>query len=191
MVVIVPGSDAGSVVTDYDELISNATEVLGRTPMAAAYTMSVSDINNRLRVREMLVEQTGTNTLPDDFIEADEVSVEGKTYSPAGSYGRTNRTFTVYNNTLVLCPETTDNIFLRYYSKNVILETGESSGILTRYPDVFLYGLLFHHARLVREVEGAASWGQAFADAVIKANEADLMGRMSSIAMQPVARATA
>lgn len=191
MVVIVPSSDAGSAIVDLDTLLSSAEEVLGRAPFGTAYTLAVSEVNSRLRVREMLQERTGGITLPDDFLEMETLSVNGAIYTPATTPLATDGTFVVHNDSVTLCPEETTNIFMRYFAKVDILEAGETNAVLSRYPDVFLYGILAQHAALARDADGKASWGPLFLNAIEEANKTDIMARQSSIPMMPRPRATA
>lgn len=191
MVVIVPSSDAGSAITDYDTLISSAEEVLGRAPFGMAYTLAISEINNRLRVREMLQEATGGISLPDDFLEMETLSVNDVVYTPVGAPLLTNGTFAVHNSAVTTCPEHTSGIFMRYYAKVEVLEAGETGPVLSRYPEVFLYGILAQHATLARDDDGMTRWGPRFIDTINEANKTDIMARQSAIPMMPRPRATA
>lgn len=187
MVVVVPSELVGSEVSDYDTLISTATGILGRAPIVGAMTLATMDINRRLRVREMLVEQTGTNALPEDMLQPETVEVNGDTYSPVSTARQLrNYTFAVLNGQITTKPEANEDIFLRYYARQDVLTEGDASALLTAYPEIFLYGLLWHHSRLVRDEAGAAAWGPAFTDAIDDANQADVNSRMSSLAMTPV-----
>lgn len=182
MVVVVP---EGAEPYGYDDLFSDATEILGRAPFSAAYRMAVSEINKRLRVRQMLQETTGGVDLPDTFLEAETVKVDTTVFTPTGGPLVTDGTFVIHNGSLSTCPEHTENIFVRYYAGTPVLAAGENDSLLQAFPEIFLFGLLAQHATLARDADGMANWGPRFVDAIEEANKADVMARMSALPMTP------
>lgn len=188
MTVVIP-SDGELGIYGYETLFAAATEALGRAPLLGAYPLSIADINRKLRVREMLAERTGTNVLPDDFLEVDVVAVNDCPYRPVSSYGQhAYNTYSVKNAELILNPTADEEIFLRYYVRLYPLVAEETNSTLAAYPEVFLYGLLWHHSRLARDESGGAAWGAAFTSSWQDANRSDAMSRMGSVAMAPTPR---
>lgn len=182
MVVVVP---EGGNAYGYDQLLSDATEILGRDPFTAAYRMAISEINKRLRVRQMLQEELGGIDLPSDFLEAETVKVESRVFTPTGGPLVTDGTFVIHNGTLSTCPEHTENIFLRYYEGVQVLTGNETDAVMTAYPEIFLFGLLAMHATLARDADGSANWGPRFFEAIEVANKADIMARQSALPISP------
>lgn len=174
---------------DFASLTAAATEALGRSPLLGAMDMLTADLN-RLRLRPMLVEVTqSTNDLPADFLEAELVTVAGRIYTPATEFNQIPGTYSVQKGAFVFNPvETAPDLHLRYYAKLAPLTVG-TNDVLEAYPDLYLYGLLWHHARLVRDESGAVAWGSAWVDARDSAVRDDVASRQGVVPFTPRGRA--
>ena len=144
----------------------------------------------------MITEVTqATLTLPADFLEAETVKVAGTLYVPSheGAQARGDGgTFSVNGGSLLLNPaDAAPDLFLRYYAKLDELESDTTNDVLTNYPDVYMFGWMFSHARLARDEGGVAAWGPAFAGAIDSANTANVAALQSGEAMTVMPRASA
>lgn len=186
MTVLIP-SPAASGFSDYAALKAAVEEVLGRELVTAAHPMLVGDLNSRLRVREMLTNATvSSGGLPDDFLEPATVKVDYRTYLPVSDARPGYGTYSVQNGLLILTPDA-DTAEMRYYSRLRVLDDADSGPVMSAYPEVYLYGLLWHHTQLVRD-ESGATWGQAYENAIGSAHRADAASRMGTESMSPVPR---
>lgn len=177
-------------ITNYTTLASVAAEVAGRSMVTGAMTLATADINRRLRVREMLSDATLSSlTLPSDFLEAETVQVGESIYSPSHASAQPgSRTYSIQNGALILEPvETTVSVALRYYARLAVLSGVNTNDVLDNHPDVYLYGLLAHHAQMIKDSEGVQTWRPLFIDAVGDANRSDAMSRQGALSMRPVA----
>ena len=193
MVIIVAPASTGAEITTYSDLLEIAESSLGRGVANGAITLLTSDLNKRLRVREMLKEtEQSTAILPRDFLEGEIVKLAGRIIQPASIRSNQPNTYAVKNSKFVFSPEeTAPDLFLRYYAKLAVLDGFDTNAVLGKYPDVYLYGLLFHHSRLVRDEAGAAAWGPAFEQAVADAIKSDVSSRDDSAPLRVRARGVA
>lgn len=183
-------------ITSYDSLLSAVRLAMGRTPHTGSMALATADINRRLRVRQMITEVTqATLTLPADFLEAETVKVADVLYVPSheGAQARGDGgTFSVNGGSLLLNPaDSAPDLYLRYYAKLDELESDTTNDVLTAYPDVYMFGWMFSHARLARDESGVSAWGSAFSDALQSANTANVAALQSGEAMAAMPRASA
>lgn len=190
MVIIVDPTPTADEITTYADMVDIAEGALGRDVASGAITLLTSDLNKRLRVREMLKETTqSTAILPSGFLEGEIVKLAGRIIQPASVRSNQPNTYAVKNGKFVFSQdETAPDLFLRYYAKLAVLEGTDTNAVLAKYPDVYLYGLLFHHSRLVRDEAGAAAWGPAFEQAIADAIKSDVSSRDDSAPLRVRAR---
>jgi hypothetical protein len=193
MVFVIPNADPGNELGTYDAIVAAAEAILGREVATGAMTMLTADLNNKLRVREMIQTQDmATNILPADFLEVDTLVMGDVRYFPAAERGNAPRTYAVKNGVLVFNPvETAPEYALSYYAKLLTLSAGTTNDVLIKYPDVYLYGVLLHHSRLVRDESGAAAWGPSFFDAITSAQQNDVASRNADAPLRVMPRASA
>lgn len=187
MVVFISGPPSASEFTNYQQLVATAEEVMGRAPVAGSMTLLTSDLNNRLRLREMLAvaEQT-TADLPEDFLEVETLKVDGITYTPDIEHGQQQCTYSVNAGTFVFNPEEdAPKIWLRYYTRLAPIEDVDTNPVLSRYPDIYLWGIMAHHAALTRDEAGVAAWGPRYENAIAEARKSDLSARQGAVSMRP------
>lgn len=193
MVLVVSGNFSESEITAYAELIDAAETTLGRSVAKGAVTTLTADLNRRLRVREMLVEDTrDTLSLPSDFLEAETVRIGTTTYTPIGAgYGHCH-TYQVKDGQFQFSPEESEpELFLRYYAKLQVIGETQTNAVFERHPDLYLWGLLFNHARLVRDESGAAAWGPAYEQALADVRKDDVASRVGGRPMRVMPRSSA
>lgn len=177
-------------IADYAALSAAAEEVAGRAMVSPAITLLTADLNNRLRVREMLkdFDQT-TLAIPADMLQVETLKVGGTVYGPATEPGQARGGMGFYsvNNGefLFTPPETAPALTGRYYAALPVLAGSESNAVLTRYPDVYLFGLLGFHGRLVRD-DSAGAWVQSYESAIRDAERANTKAIYGNTPMRPI-----
>lgn len=171
-------------------------------------SLTESHLSRVLRVREMIqrrntVAEDRYITLPSEWRKAKNVQrlSDGRplgimAYEEIDTYradiaagiqsnpGKGPEFFALVGNTMELAPSPTKDapaeIEMIYYA-NVprLSEEEQSSWLLTRYPDVYLYGALSHSAPFLREDERLGTWQALYREAVMTANESDADARYS------------
>lgn len=161
----------------FAELKADLLASIGRAPSALAYKMTTSDINSTLRIVEMHKSAALTTdlTLPTDYLEA--VSVYGVrelVQSPMTTLGDGVKAgeYAVFNGALVAELPVT----LKYFAAfDDLSADADTNAVLSTYPDIYVYGVLAHHAALLRDPEALAVHFPAFERAMKKAQRADNM----------------
>ncbi|MGL4310950.1 MAG: phage adaptor protein, partial [Paracoccaceae bacterium] len=86
-------------------------------------------------------------------------------------------------------PDGSENIKLRYFAKLADLSAdGDENDILTKYPGIYIYGALTHHANLIRDTNAAATWGQVYRSEMNRARGMDQSDRHSGAPLVPSVR---
>lgn len=159
--------------------------------------LAESRSNRRLRVREMESSTTltpdGDNvcTLPTDYIEAVRVraAVNPVTvlepitldfaqdnYSTAGF----PFFYTIQGNELTAYPPNSANIYLDYYAAIPALsDSNTSNWLLSKAPEIYLYGSLLESAPFMEDDERLATWISLYKAAVDELLQADSRGKWS------------
>ena len=104
---------------------------------------------------------------PLQYVGIDEMKRYKKTL-PQSSGGQT-RYFTIFGNYLDLVPTPPDSLplTLTYYASVPALSTSEPTNwLLTKSPDIYLYGSLLHAAPYLKNDERANVWGAGYQAAV-------------------------
>lgn len=181
-------------ITDYASLKAAASEVAGRDMVSAAIDTLTQELNDKLRLREMLVDFSQSDTtVPADFIAAQTLKVGGTVYSvttePAQARGAAG-TYSVQNGEFIFNPaETAPEITGRYYGRLAVLsDDADTNAILTNYPSIYLFGILMHHAALVRDEAGVQAWGGSFASHIETANQTAIRQMMDGGTFRVVPR---
>lgn len=193
---------------NYADLQARLLAAIGRAPAAICYEMVTADINSTLRIREM--ETTATKveaasvTLPTDFLEM--ISVYRDTdprvplrpttttgintvYSTSG----VPTTYAIVAGALLLnpSPDGSENLELRYYARVADLaDDADTNDILANYPAIYIYGVLAHHAALIRDMDAAVAYKAAYEEQKRLARAADANARHSGAPLVPTVRAT-
>lgn len=159
-----------ATITNYATLQSAIADYLNRQDLTSQIPMFIqfaeADMNTRLRCREMVVRATTTNDaeyvrLPLDYLEAINLQIVGGK-SPlryvtldqaeqikfAQIYQWVNN-YSLMNGAIELIPAPTTDVEIEmvYYGKITSLsDSATTNWLLTKAPDVYLYGALVHAA---------------------------------------------
>ena len=155
-------------ITDYDTLQSAIADWLNRADLTSQIQtfiqLAESDLNTRLRTREMIVRAQATSDeefvqLPTDWLEAINIQlVDGKSPLRYVSMDQadiivarqefTSVTFySIMDSAIELVPAPSDDVEIEmvYYKKIPALsDTNTTNWLLTKAPDIYLYGALSH-----------------------------------------------
>ncbi len=193
---------------DFATLKSRLYSLIGRYPADICYELVTADINARLRVREMEATDTLTEAarvaLPSDFLQMISVyrDVDPRTpLSPTDTTGinrahvtsGTPKTYAIVDGAILLNPEPdgSENLIIRYYARQADLSAdGDTNDILTNYPSVYVYGVLAHHAALIRDEKAMAIHGAAYGQHMKLAQSSDAKARYSGAPIVPTVRTT-
>lgn len=160
-------------------------------------TLCEGDINRVLRGREQLTTTTLTldsnsqASLPDDYLEyrsvvaqttpriaLDPVSPGYRDYTYPFRSSSYPKVFTIDGSKLMVLPATTSGIELEYFAKVAALtETNTTNWLLTKFPNIYLYGSLKHAAVFIGDDDRMKTFGALFnglLDAMVKAEAASL-----------------
>ena len=191
---------------NFGELKSNILSVIGRAPADVCYELTTADVNQELRLYQMETEATvpesATVSLPANFL--DMVSIYRDTSprsflepKPVHTLQRIFRQsgipqfYAVEDGQLRLSPSPngSENLVLRYYAKlDELSADSDTNRVLTDYPSVYVYGVLTHHALLIRDDKGLSSWAQAYNEAKKQARRQSAKYRSGTGSPVPVVR---
>lgn len=180
-------------ITTFATLKSEILAIIGRAPADPVYQMVTQEINRDLRLLEMQSTQTvaeaATVTLASDFSEIVSVyrnSDPRMTLTPTsphvihGMYqttGTPSHYAVVDGNLLLNRPGDGTNLIIRYYAELALLSANDDTNdVLTEYPDIYLYGSLYHHAALIGD-QRINVWAQAYEGAKSRAQKSDTKAR--------------
>jgi len=159
-----------TTITNYSTLQSAIADYLNRGDLTSQIPMFIqfveADLNTRLRCREMIIRANATSDqeyvqLPADWVEAINLQIVDGTsplrYVTLDEADIINRSqaytqivaYSLMNGAIELVPAPTDNIEIEmvYYGKIPALSNQNTSNwLLTKAPDVYLYGALTHAA---------------------------------------------
>ena len=185
------------------ELKERLLEVLGRPAMPLAYTMARTSLDRSLRIVGMEKTATiaaagGALPLPADFIEPQSLrDSSGCFYTPishermAAAGGEPE--FALGNGVLTLSPSPEDGATfeLVYFAKlaELSVDTDENAA-LTHAPEAFVYSVLAHHAKLIRDGGALQFWEGQAAAAISEANMAATKARFNGGTLEVSPRGT-
>lgn len=189
-------------ITTYAELQTAVTNWLNRSNLSARVpefiSMAEATIGRRLRTQDMLSIDTGTISegmdLPSDFrrVKSFYVTVGGnnvelKYMAPAelfGTYGASGTgTPTHYSimNSDIYFGRQTDSAYayqmVYYASLAALSDSNTSNWLLTKHPDVYLFGALTMAEPYVKNDPRFALWKQQFEQAIEEINLEDIQDR--------------
>lgn len=179
-----------AVITNYATLQAAVADYLNRTDLTSQIQTFIqfveADLNTRLRCREMIVQDTLTSTLADvalpaDWLEAINLKIDGgKTplryitlddadiVTTEQFYTQSNF-YTIVEDVIRLVPAPSQNqdIDLIYYGKIPALsDVATTNWLLTKAPDVYLYGALVHAAPFLVDDQRIGTFGQFYSQRV-------------------------
>ena len=173
-------------ITNYATLQSTIADYLNRADLTSQIQTFIqfveADLNTRLRNREMIVNATATSdgqfvALPPDWLEAINMMIvggqsplryitpdEADTLIKAQTYTRT-RFYSMTTGVIELVPPAVDDITIDmvYYGKIPALSNANTTNwLLTKAPDVYLYGALSHAAPFLMDDARMGTFGQIY-----------------------------
>lgn len=186
-----------ATITNYSTLISTVADYLNRQDLTAQIPTFIqfaeADMNTRLRTREMIVRATTTNDdefvrLPLDFLEGINLQIVGG-QSPLrfitldeadmvnAAQGYTAPTFySLMNGAIELVPPPATGVDVEiemvYYGKITSLsESNTTNWLLTKAPDVYLYGALTHAAPFLMDDQRISVFGSFYSQRIEALND--------------------
>lgn len=173
-------------ITNYATLQSAIADYLNRADLTAQIQTFIqfceADLNTRLRSREMIVNATATSdgqfvALPPDWLEAINMMIvggqsplryitpdEADTIIKAQTYTST-RFYSMTTGVIELVPPAVDDITIDmvYYGKIPALSDANTTNwLLTKAPDVYLYGALTHAAPFLMDDQRMPVFSQIY-----------------------------
>lgn len=173
-------------ITNYATLQSTIADYLNRTDLTSQIQTFIqfveADLNSRLRCREMIVNATAVGdgsfvALPPDWLEAINMMIvggqsplryitpdEADIVNKAQVYTST-RFYSMTTGIIELVPPSADELTIDmvYYGKIPALSvTNTTNWLLTKAPDVYLYGALSHAAPFLMDDARMGTFGQIY-----------------------------
>jgi hypothetical protein len=186
-----------ATITNYTTLVSTVADYLNRQDLSAQIPtfiqLAESDLNTRLRCREMIVRATTTNDdeyvrLPLDYLEGINLQLVGG-QSPLryitldeadivnARQGYNAPTFySLMNGAIELVPPPATGVDVEiemvYYGKITALsEANQTNWLLLKAPDVYLYGALVHAAPFLMDDQRISVFGSFYSQRVEALND--------------------
>lgn len=180
---------------DYGTLKERLVELLGRPAMPLAYSLARTSLDRSLRIVAMEKTVTipalgGGLELPEDFIEPQAVKDAGGCFhTPIGyeklakfTAGNTAPHFVVGADELTIWPTPADatEFTVVYFAKLAELSDDTDTNVaLMAAPEAFIYSVLAHHAKLIRDGGALQFWEGQAAGAISDANRAAVRARFN------------
>lgn len=186
-----------ATITNYTTLVSTVADYLNRQDLTAQIPTFIqfaeADMNTRLRTREMIIRATTTNDdefvrLPLDYLEGINLQIVGGksplryiTLDEAdivnAGQGYTSPTFySLMNGAIELVPAPATGVDVQiemvYYGKITALsESNQTNWLLTKAPDVYLYGALTHAAPFLMDDQRISVFGSFYSQRIEALND--------------------
>lgn len=185
-------------ITTFATLKSQILAIIGRAPADHVYQVVTQEINRDLRLHEMEATTTATEAATVDLSGEDPAVLSivdiyrddtprralrpvtadfiQKAYRTAGDPLR----YAFVNETLLLdAPGDGTTLNIRYNGALSLLSADDdTNAILTTYPNIYLYGSLYHHGMPIGDPR-AAGWGKMYESAMGRAVARDQADRLS------------
>lgn len=175
-----------ATITNYSTLQSTIADYLNRADLTSQIQTFIqfteADLNTRLRCQEMIVRAEAESSneyvqLPSDWLEAINLHIVGGqqplryvTLDQADIIKKTQfytapNNYSIMDGAIEIIPAPTANITLEmiYYGKIPALsDSNTTNWLLTKAPDVYLYGALTHAAPFLMDDQRMATFGQIY-----------------------------
>lgn len=191
-------------ITSFSTLKAELLATLGRAPSDFVYQIVTQEINRDLRLLEMEATATATEAatvaLPSDFsamvnVYRDTTPRAVLTPTTAAAVSNeyqetgTPTKYAIANGEMLLnAPGTGEALNLRYSAEQPPLSGSDDTNVvLTEYPDVYVYGSLYHHALTLGDPR-AAGWQAAYEGAKARAQVSDNKNRAAGAPLHPTAQ---
>ena len=182
-------------ITNYASLVSAIQDYLNRADLSAQIPMFIqfaeADLNTRLRTRQMIVRAVATSSLeyvavPADYLEGINLQLTGET-SPLryvtldeadiiikeARYTSVHA-YSIMDGAIALVPPPANDVEIEmvYYGAVPALSSSQTTNwLLTRAPDVYLYGALVHAAPYLMDDQRISVFGQFYSQRVSALND--------------------
>lgn len=188
-------------ITDFSELVLAVGEHVGRTDlvdvMPRFVRMAEIKLDRELRLRDqeeidtLTANSDGEITLPTDFLEAKSVVTVStppvilpaltEDYSATQYAAGTPRGFVIRGDTMYIRPASAAEVELRYFASIPALETStnQQNWLLTKYPDIYLYAVIFEAAVFIGDQNRAQAADALAKAAISSAQRLSNMAKMS------------
>lgn len=191
-------------ITTFGTLKSQALDILGREPADHIYQVVTQEINSELRLSCMEETTTVTEAASVDLSavspEIQRIISIYRNASPRTPLlqvtpqalwnhyetSGTPRRFAFVDDTLLLDrPGTGASLEIRYVGElDLFSNSGDTNDVLITYPDIYLYGVLYHHGISIGDSR-AGDWGQQYASAKRRAKARNIADHNSLAPMIP------
>ena len=175
-----------ATITNYSTLKSTIADYLNRADLTSQIETFIqfaeADLNTRLRCREQIVRAEATSSaeyvqLPADWLEAINLHIVGGqqplryvTLDEADIINKEQiytapHFYSLMNGAIEIIPEPSDDIDIEmiYYAKITSLsDVNTTNWLLTKAPDVYLYGALTHAAPFLMDDQRIAVFAQIY-----------------------------
>lgn len=176
-----------ATITNYSTLKSTIADYLNRADLTSQIETFIqfaeADMNSRLRCREQIIRARTTSDaefvdLPSNWLEAINIHIVGGQqplrYITLDEADIVNKEqlftsphyYSMMNGAIEIIPKPADDIEIEmiYYSKITALsDTNTTNWLLTKSPDVYLYGSLTHAAPFLMDDQRIPVFGQIYA----------------------------
>lgn len=184
-----------ATITNYATLQSTIADYLNRADLTSQIQTFIqfveSDLNSRLRCREMIVRATATSDqeyvqLPADWVEAINLQIvdgtsplryvtldEGDIINKAQVLTQVS-VYSLMNGAIELIPAPAVDIEIEmiYYGKiPALTDSNTTNWLLTKAPDVYLYGALTHAAPFLMDDQRISVFGNIYLKRVEELNQ--------------------
>jgi hypothetical protein len=184
-----------ATITNYATLQSTIADYLNRADLTSQIQTFIqfveSDLNSRLRCREMIVRATATSDqeyvqLPADWVEAINLQIvdgtsplryvtldEGDIINKAQVLTQVS-VYSLMNGAIELIPAPAVDIEIEmiYYGKiPALTDNNTTNWLLTKAPDVYLYGALTHAAPFLMDDQRISVFGNIYLKRVEELNQ--------------------
>lgn len=177
-------------ITNYSTLQSAIGDYLNRADLTSQIPMFIqfveADLKNRLRCREMVVRATTTNDeeyveLPADFLQALNLQIVGGktplryvTLDEADQIKASQAytqvvAYTILDDAIELVPAPADNVQIEmvyYQCVPTLSDVNTTNWLLSKSPDVYLYGALVHAAPFLMDDQRISTFASFYSQRV-------------------------
>jgi hypothetical protein len=177
-------------ITNYSTLQSAIGDYLNRADLTSQIPMFIqfveADLRNRLRCREMVVRATTTNDeeyveLPADFLQALNLQIVGGktplryvTLDEADQIKASQAytqvvAYTILDDAIELVPAPADNVQIEmvyYQCVPTLSDVNTTNWLLSKSPDVYLYGALVHAAPFLMDDQRISTFASFYSQRV-------------------------
>jgi hypothetical protein len=162
----------------YAELQAALLAQIGRAPSAICYQMVTDDLNRTLFIRSTLkvIELTAEEEvpLPPDLGMIHDVFLDNREIRPApmtqrnANYAESGdvQTYSLTKGFMVLNPVGSGDVKIRYYPKlSALSADSDTNAVLTSHSSVYIFGVLYFHEALIKNVQAAMAYRAIYDDA--------------------------